>query len=135
MVGGNAHVHQQLKKTFIKKCMDHYNSRETRDQFFRMIQRESESLEYYEEIYQHSQKRTYICMIDQEYPKLVLLKGVSEELIKALNFLSNGEIFQLDYDDINKVFNKYSLSISLQNKDNRNYSPQYSKLSLQISQK
>ena len=83
--------------------MDHCDSRETRDQFLRMIQRESESLEYYEEISQLSQKSTYICMIYQEYPKLVLLSGVSEELIKALNFLSNGEIFQLDYDDIKKV--------------------------------
>lgn len=66
-------------------------------------------------------------MIDQEYPKLVLLRGVSEELIKALNFLSNGEIFKLDYDHINNVLKKYSLSISLKNKGNRNYSPQYSK--------
>jgi len=46
-----------------------------------------ESLEDYEEIFQLSYKRA-MCILDPESLKLVLLRGVREDLLDTLHFLA-----------------------------------------------
>jgi hypothetical protein len=62
-------------------------------------------LEYYEEIFQLSYAKTHRYNLDGESLILVLLWGVKEDLMDTLNLLANGDIFQLTYDNIKKVFN------------------------------
>ena len=66
-----------------------------------------ESLEDYEEMFQLSYKRAR-CTLDPESLKLVLLRGVPEDLLDTLHLLAGGDIYQLPYDDIKTVFINHS---------------------------
>jgi len=66
-----------------------------------------ESLEDYEERLQLSYKRVR-CTLDPESLKLVLLRGVPEDLLDTLHFLVGGDIYQLLYDDIKTMFRNHS---------------------------
>ena len=66
-----------------------------------------ESLEDYEERFQLSYKRVR-CTLDPEPLKLVLLKGVPEDLLDTLHLLAGGDIYQLPYDDIKSMFRNHS---------------------------
>ena len=62
-----------------------------------------ESLEDYEERFQLNCKRAN-CTLDPDSLKLVLLRGISEEIIETLNMLSRGDIYQQPYETIKIVF-------------------------------
>jgi len=49
--------------------------------------------------------------MDDKSFKVVLLKGVIEELMETFNLLENEDIFLLEYEDIKKVFKNYFMSI------------------------
>lgn len=51
-----------------------------------------ESLEAYEERFQLRCKRA-ICTLDPESLKLVLLRGIREEILETINMLSGGDIY------------------------------------------
>ena len=72
--------------------MDYCKFRVTREEIFRMIQEESESLEYFEERFQLNYKRSMSCTIDDDYLKLVLIRGMREEYMDTLNLLAHGDI-------------------------------------------
>ena len=66
-----------------------------------------ESLEDYEERLQLSYKRAR-CTLDPESMNLVLLRGISEDLLDTLHLLFGGDIYQLPYKDIKTVFRNHS---------------------------
>ena len=66
-----------------------------------------ESLEDYEERFQLSYKRAR-CTLDPESLKLVLLRGVREDLLDTLHLLAGGDVYQLPYEDIKTIFRNYS---------------------------
>ena len=66
-----------------------------------------ESLEDYEERFQLSY-RWASCTLDPESLKLVLLRGVLEDLLDTLHMLAGGDICQLPYEDIKIVFRNHS---------------------------
>lgn len=66
-----------------------------------------ESLEYNEERFQLNYKRAK-CTLDTRSLKLVLLRGIKEEVIETLNMMSGGDIYQLSYEDFKIVFRKHS---------------------------
>ena len=67
---------------------------------------QDESLEDYEEIFQLSYKKAR-CTLDPESLKLVLLKGLREDIMDTLHLLAGGDIYQLPYEDINIVFRNH----------------------------
>jgi len=66
-----------------------------------------ESLEDYEERFQLSYKRAR-CTLDPESVKLVLLRGIQEDLSNTLHLLARGDIYQLSYEDIKTIFRNHS---------------------------
>ena len=66
-----------------------------------------ESLEDSEERFQLSYKRGR-CTLDPESLKLVLLRGVREDLLYTLHLLMGGDIYQLPYEDIKIIFRNHS---------------------------
>jgi len=57
-----------------------------------MILGNDESIEDYEERFQLSYKRTR-CTLDPKSLKLVLLRGVREDLLDTLHLLAGGDIY------------------------------------------
>lgn len=47
------------------------------------------------------------CMLDRESLKLILLRGLREDLLDTLNLLSGGDIYQLPYEDIKTIFKNH----------------------------
>jgi len=72
-----------------------------------MTMRSDESLEDYEERFQLSYKRAR-CTLDPESLKLVLLRGIREDLLDTLHLLARGDIYQLSYEDIKTIFRNHS---------------------------
>jgi len=68
-----------------------------------------ESLEDYEERFQLSYKRARRTL-DLESLKLVLIRGVREDLLDTLHLLAGEDIHQLPYDDIKIVFRNHSMA-------------------------
>jgi len=66
-----------------------------------------ESLEDYEEIFQLNYRRAK-CTLDPGSLKLVLLRGIREDILETLNMMSGGDIYQLPYEDIKIVFKNSS---------------------------
>ena len=70
---------------------------------FRMTLGHDESLEDYEERLQLNYKRANYTL-DLGSLKVVILRGIKEEVIETLNMLSGGYIYQLPYETIKNVF-------------------------------
>lgn len=66
-----------------------------------------ESLEDYEEKCQLNYKRARHTL-DPEPLKLVLLRGIREDILEILNMMSRGEIYQIPYNNIKNVFKNHS---------------------------
>ena len=66
-----------------------------------------ESMEDYEERFQLSYKRAR-CTYDPKSLKLVLLKGIQEDLLDTLHLMGGGDNYKLSYEDIKNVFRNHS---------------------------
>eukprot|EP00253_Pinus_taeda_P015639 PITA_15639 len=97
----------QMQQAFNTKYIDYCRSKETKGEIFRMTMGNDESLEDYEERFQLSYKHAR-CTLDPKSLKLVLLRGVPEDLLDTLNLLAEGDIYQLPYEDIKTVFRNHS---------------------------
>ena len=60
-----------------------------------------------EERFQLSYKRGKNFTLHEDSLNIFLLIGVREDLMETLNILSNGYIYQLDYDDIKRIFKNH----------------------------
>jgi len=87
--------------------MDYYRSKDTKEEIFRMTIGQDESLEDYEERVQLSYKRARYTL-DPKSLKLVLLRGIREDLLDTLHMIVGGDIYQLPYEDIKTVFSNHS---------------------------
>jgi len=105
--GNNITTWAQMQQAFNTKYWDYCRSKETKGEIFRMTMGTDESLEDYEERFQLCYKRAK-CTLDPESLKLVLLRGVPEDLLDTLNLLAGGDIYQLPYGDIKTVFRNHS---------------------------
>eukprot|EP00253_Pinus_taeda_P032953 PITA_32953 len=92
----------QMQQAFNAKYRDYCRSKETKGEIFRMTMGSDESLEDYEERFQLSYQQAR-CTLDPEPLKLVLLRGVPEDLLDTLHMLARGDIYQLPYEDIKTV--------------------------------
>jgi len=97
----------QMQQAFNNKYQDYCRSKNTKEEIFRMTIGSDESLEGYEERFQISCKRAR-CTLDPMSLKLVLLRGIREDLLDTLHLLSRGDIYQLSYEDIKIVFRNHS---------------------------
>eukprot|EP00253_Pinus_taeda_P029834 PITA_29834 len=97
----------QMQQAFNNKYQEYYRSKETEGEIFWMTMGNDEPLEDYEERFQLSYKRAR-CTLDPESLKLVLLRGVPEDLLDTLHLLAGGGIYQLPYEDIKTMFRNHS---------------------------
>jgi hypothetical protein len=86
-----------------EKYKDYCRARGTRDEIFIMTQGTDESLEDFEERFQLIYKRAHNYNLDEDSLNLVLFRGVREDLMETLNLISNGDIYQIYYDEIKQM--------------------------------
>ncbi len=105
--GNNITTWAQMQHTFNNKYRDYCRSKDTKEEIFRMTMGSDESLEDNEERFQLNYKRVR-CTLDPESLKLVLLRGIWEDLLDTLHLLTEGDIYQLSYEDIKTIFRNHS---------------------------
>jgi len=107
LLGDSITTWAQMQQAFNNKYRDYYWSKDNKEEVFRMSIGHDESLEDYEERFQLSYKGAR-CTLDLESLKLVLLRGVREDLLGNLHLLTGGDIYQLPYEDIKTIFINHS---------------------------
>jgi hypothetical protein len=75
-----------------------------------MQQSEEESLEDYLERFLYNYQNTKQFSLDKTIVRTVFLKGVRDDCIEVLNFMSSGDIYQKPFVDIAEYFKRYSRS-------------------------
>ena len=80
-----------MQQAFNNKYRDYCTSKDTKEEIFRMTMGSDESLEDYEERFQLDYKRAG-CTLDLGSLKLVLLRGIREDLLNTLHLLAEGDI-------------------------------------------
>jgi len=86
LLGDSITTWAQMQQDFKNKYRDYCRSKDTKEEIFRMTLGHDESLEDYEERFQLSYKRAR-CTLDHDSLKLVLFKGVREDLLDTLKLL------------------------------------------------
>ena len=88
--GDSVTTWDQMQQTFNNKYRDYFRSKVTKEEIFRMT---------------IGQAR---CTLDPESLKLVLLRGVREDILDILHLLAGGDIYQIPYEDIKTIFRNHS---------------------------
>ena len=81
-----------MQQAFNNKYMEYYRSKKTKEEIFRLTLGPDESIEDYEERFQLSYRRAK-CTLDLESLKLVLLRGISEDLLNTIHLLLGWGIY------------------------------------------
>jgi len=106
--GGSIGTWEEMKNLFSDKYKEYCKAHEKRYGIFHMTQREDETLEGYVERFHFSYKHATNFKLEDESPKLVLLRGVREDLMEALDLIVTGDIHKFTYDEIKYIFKNYS---------------------------
>ena len=100
---------EQMKNFFLKKYQDYYQSRDAKNDIFKMQQMEEETLEDYLERFLYSYQKSKQRLKDNTM-KIIFLKGIEDEYINILNLMGSRDISLLPFDDIEILCQKYSRS-------------------------
>lgn len=90
----------EMKKTFLDRCLDYCMPTNHKDQVFKMMQREDENLEDLIERFNYNLKRAKMDNLDEDTLNALLLKAIRDEWIDILNMMGKGDIYQLPLNDI-----------------------------------
>lgn len=90
------------------------------EEIFKMTQKEDESLENYISRFMYSLQRNTEHELNEEFHKLLFLRGIQDGCTEALDLMAGGDITQSNWDDIEKICLKYSRAIG---KRGRGYKP------------
>lgn len=89
-----------MKEGFLAKYQDYYRTRERKEELFKMVQKEDESLEYFVERLQYNLQRSDHPNMSKDILKTILLKGVRDDCLDMLNMLGKGDISKEPFDQI-----------------------------------
>jgi len=83
-----------MKETFLSKYEYYYRTRDLREEVFKMMQKEDESLEDYVEWLHHNWQRSKHVDLDHEILKTIFIIGMRDDCLDTLNLLGKGDISQ-----------------------------------------
>jgi len=82
----------QMKEIFLAKYHDYFQTRERKEELFKMVQKEDENLEDFVERLQYNLQRSDHPTLSKGILKTILLKGVRDDCLDMLNMLGKGDI-------------------------------------------
>jgi hypothetical protein len=99
-----------MKETFLHKYQDYCRPRDARNDIFKMLQSEEESLEDYLEMFLYNYQKTKQFSLDTATVRNIFLKGVRDDCIEVLNLMSSGDIYKNPFAYIAEYCKRYSRS-------------------------
>lgn len=89
-----------MKTSFLTRYWDFCKNRELKDEIFKMVAKDNETLEEYVERFHYNLQRSPHTTLPKEVLRAILIKGMKEECIETLNLMGKGDISQEYYDEI-----------------------------------
>ena len=105
-----------MKQVFLEKYQEYYNTKDKREELFKMVQRDKESLEYFVERLLYNVQRDGQTNMGLDVLKIILIHGIREHCLDMLNLLWKGDISKESFENIVELCKRYSIGYSRNNK-------------------
>ena len=107
---------------FLEKYQEYCNTKDKREELFKMVQKEDESMEDFVERLLYNVQRDGQTNMGLDVLKIILLHGIRDDFLDMLNLLGNGDISKEYFNKIVELCKRYSKGSSRNNrKDNGTY--------------
>ena len=114
--GGTVTIWDQMKQVFLEKYQEYYNTNDKREDLFKMVQRDDESLEFFFERILYNVQRAGQTNMGLYVLKIILLSGIRDDFLDMLNLLGKGDISKESFEKIVELCKRYSRGSSRNNK-------------------
>ena len=101
---------------FLEKYQEYCNTKDKREELFKMVQRDDESLEDFVERILYNVQRDVQNNMGLNVLKIILLHGIRDECLDMLNLLGKGDISKESFEKIIELCKRYSGGYSRNNK-------------------
>ena len=105
----------QMKQVFLAKYQDNCRTKDKREELFKMVRKDDESLEDFVERLLYNVQRLGHTNIGRDALKIILLRGIREHCLDMLNLLGKGDISKESFDHIVDLCRRYSKGSSRTN--------------------
>ena len=105
-----------MKQVFLEKYQEYCNTKDKREEIFKMVQRDDESLEDFVEMLLYNVQRDGQTDMGLYVLKIILLHGIREYFLDMLNLLGKGDISKESFEKIVELCKRYSRGSSRNNK-------------------
>ena len=89
-----------MKTSFLKTYQDYCQTRELKDEIFKMVAKPNETLEEYVEHFQYNLQRYPYVNLPNNVLKTTMIKGMKDQWVETLNIMGKGDIYQEYYGNI-----------------------------------
>lgn len=116
-----------MKETFLSKYQDYCKTRDLREELFMMTQKDYESLEDYVEWIHYNLQRSKHSDLHHEILNTIFIRGMRDDCLDMLNLLGKGDISQVPFTKIMKLYLRFSRGSSKGRSTIRYFSTQIQK--------
>ena len=101
---------------FLEKYQEYCNTKDKREELFKMVQRDDESLEYFVERILYNVQRARQNNMGLDVLKIILLHGIRDDFLDMLNLLGKRDISKESFEKIMEFCKRYSRGSSRNNR-------------------
>ena len=98
--GGTITTWDWMKQVFLEKYQEYCNIKDKREELFKMVQRDDESLEDFVERILYNVQRARQTNMGLDVLKIILLCGIRNDCLDMLNLLGKGDISKESFEKI-----------------------------------
>ena len=89
-----------MKQVFLEKYQEYFNTKDKREELFKMVQKEDESLEDFVERLLYNVQRAGKTNMGLDVLKIILVHGIRDDFLDMLNLLGKGDISKEPFGNI-----------------------------------
>ena len=119
--GGTVTTWDQMKQVFLEKYQEYCNTKDKREELFKKVQNDEESMEYFVERLMYNVQRVRQTNMGLYVLKIILLRGIRDDYLDMLNLLGKGDISKECFEKIVELCKRYSRGSSRSNKWDKRY--------------
>ena len=106
---------EQMKRVFLGKYQEYCRTKDKREELFKMMQKEEESMEDFVERLLYNIQRVGQTDMGKDVLKIILLHVIREDWLDMLNLLGKGDISKESFEETVDLCRRYSRGSSRTN--------------------
>ena len=104
-----------MKHVFLEKYQEYYNTKDKREELFKIVQKDDESMEDFVERILYNVQRAGKTNMGLDVLKIILLRGIRDDFLDMLKLLGKGGISKESFEKIAELCKRYSRGSSRNN--------------------